>query len=35
MIKRGSRLRASGPTSLVVAGLAVIFCFGLFTMILL
>lgn len=34
MIKRGLPLTANARTSLILAGLAVIFCFGVFTMIL-
>lgn len=35
MFKRGSFLTANGRTSLFLAGLAVVFCFGIFTMLLL
>lgn len=35
MIKRGFFLTENGRTSLILAGLAVIFCFGLFFMVVL
>jgi hypothetical protein len=35
MTKRGFLLTANARTSLILAGLAVIFCFGIFTMLLL